>query len=128
MRITKPTVTERSEHIAEWVRLTEERNKLAQVAPVPGNTGGINAATRELGIDCTEAQRAVKITALPPEVKQEARARSPLSQAPQQPHPGEFHPRPAPADADGAAEEGPPEPAVGPHPPPTKDAEIEPHG
>jgi len=53
------TVLQRSEHVAEWVRLTEE--KLAQHAPVSskggrGQTGGINAAVRELGIDRTEAE------------------------------------------------------------------------
>ncbi len=61
------TALERAEHIAEWVRLTEQ--KLAQVAPVSergrvegrGNKGGINAATRELGIDRSEAQRAVMV-------------------------------------------------------------------
>jgi hypothetical protein len=59
-----PWVQERAEHIAEWVRLTGE--KQAQAAPVPdrgrvegrGNKGGINAAVRDLGIDRTEAQRA----------------------------------------------------------------------
>ncbi len=64
------TALERAEHIAEWVRLTEK--KLAQVAPVSergrvegrGNKGGINAATRELGIDRSEAQRAVKIAGI----------------------------------------------------------------
>lgn len=74
------TVTERAEHIAEWVRLAEEREQIkAQVAPLdrPHDRGrpnqGINAASRELGIDRTEAQRAVKIDALPPEVKAEAK-------------------------------------------------------
>jgi ParB family chromosome partitioning protein len=67
---------ERSEHVAEWVRLTEE--KLAQVGPVSskggrGNEGGINAAARDLGVDRTQAQRAVKVDALTPEVKDAAR-------------------------------------------------------
>ena len=59
------TPLERSEHIAEWVRLTEQKKPAAQVAPLeigygkppPQKAGGINAATRELGIDRTEAQR-----------------------------------------------------------------------
>jgi ParB family chromosome partitioning protein len=48
----------------------------AQVAP--SHTGGradkgINAATRQLGIDRTDAQRAVKVDSLTPEAKQAAR-------------------------------------------------------
>ena len=52
------TVTERAEHIAEWVKLTRE--KVAQVAPPGGRQPrdqGIRSAVRELGIDRTEAQR-----------------------------------------------------------------------
>jgi ParB-like chromosome segregation protein Spo0J len=76
------TVTERAEHVAEWIRLTEERAadlKPAQLAPKSKTEtnprgsgrleGGINAAVRELGIDRTEAQRAVKIAGLSPEAK-----------------------------------------------------------
>ena len=58
------TVAERSEHIAEWIRLTEEREQAkAQLAPLerPYDRGrpnqGINAASRELGIERTEARR-----------------------------------------------------------------------
>jgi hypothetical protein len=53
-------VLERSEHIAEWIKLTEIK---AQVAPLekPYDRGranqGINAAIRELGIDRAEEQR-----------------------------------------------------------------------
>jgi ParB family chromosome partitioning protein len=70
------TVQERADHIAEWVRLTDVSS--AQVAPVKsrrtdgrgGPVGdGINAATRELGIDRTEAQRAVKIAGITPEAR-----------------------------------------------------------
>ena len=46
-----------------------DANKPAQVAPVSGgrgNIGGINAAVRELGMDQTEAQRAVKINSMSP--------------------------------------------------------------
>jgi len=75
-------VQERAEHIAEWVKLTGE--KQAQVAPVStrgrtegrGNQGGINAAVRDLGIDRTEAQRAVKIASLAPEAKEAPQAAS----------------------------------------------------
>jgi hypothetical protein len=60
------TALERKKQIAEWVRLTEQK---AQVAPIESKRadgrghrkkGGINAAVRELGIDRTEAQRAVR--------------------------------------------------------------------
>lgn len=57
---------ERAEHVAEWVRLTAEKG--AQLAPPGGpqpHDKGIKAAVRELGIDRTQAQRAVKIAALP---------------------------------------------------------------
>src|SRR5262249_49347502 len=69
------TALERSEHIAEWVRLTEER-KGAQLAPPGGQQPydkGIKAAVRELGVERTEAQRAVKIDSLTPEAKIEAK-------------------------------------------------------
>jgi hypothetical protein len=75
------TVSERAEHIAEWVRLTNEKmeQQPAQVAPPVRKHGhaqpgsGINAAVRELGIDRTEAQRAVKIASIAPEAKEAAR-------------------------------------------------------
>ena len=74
-----PVTADRSEHIAEWVRLTEAkvagatcaghdatgRKRSAQQQP-----GGINAAVRELGIDRSEAQRAVKIASIAPEAKE----------------------------------------------------------
>jgi ParB/RepB/Spo0J family partition protein len=73
------TVQERAEHIAEWVRLTEERQRdAAQLAPhqpkkAGQQPGGINAAVRELHIDRTEAQRAVKINKIAPEAKAAAK-------------------------------------------------------
>jgi hypothetical protein len=64
------TVLERSEQITEWVRITD---KLAQVAPVSkggrGKEGGINAASRELGVERTEVQRATKIASITPDAK-----------------------------------------------------------
>ena len=70
------TVTERAEHIAEWVRLTGEKAK-AQLAPSIHTGGrsdqGINAAVRELGVDRTEAQRAMKIASIAPDAKEAAR-------------------------------------------------------
>ena len=70
------TVQERAEHIAEWVKLTVAEQS-AQVAPKASighrPQSGINAAVRELGIDRTEAQRAVKIASLSDEAKAAAR-------------------------------------------------------
>ncbi len=86
MHRTELTVLERAEHIAEWVRLTEAKGVSAQVAPklsARGRSGegrpkgGINAAVRELssiGINRTEAQRAMKITTITDEAKEAARA------------------------------------------------------
>ena len=80
------TALERAEHIAEWVRLTEQKQKGAETAGA-GCAGsrkdgrragpqhkpsGINAATRELGIDRSEAQRAVKIAGIAEEAKRAA--------------------------------------------------------
>ena len=62
------------------MRLTGDQS--AQLAPVESkrsdgrghrHEGGINAATRELGIDRTEAQRAVKIDGLTEGAKQPSR-------------------------------------------------------
>lgn len=67
------TALERSEQIAEWVELTGE--VIGQLAQKPSGgrpEGGISAASRELGIDRTEAQRAVKVASLSPEAKAEA--------------------------------------------------------
>jgi hypothetical protein len=78
--VAELTVQERADNIAQWVKLTGEKQP-AQVAPVnrggraPGgkpNQGGINAAVRDLGIDRTEAGRAVKIASIAPEAKQAA--------------------------------------------------------
>jgi ParB family chromosome partitioning protein len=84
------TALERSEQIAEWVRLAEERRKAAEVSGqadpklrqkgVGQGVGGgrpessINAAARELDIHRKEAQRSVRIAGLAPEAKAEARA------------------------------------------------------
>jgi ParB family transcriptional regulator, chromosome partitioning protein len=78
------TALERSEHIAEWIRLAAERRRLsAQVGPIESkrddrrghrHESGINAAARELKVQRTDAQRAVKIASLAPEAKTEAKA------------------------------------------------------
>lgn len=75
------TVLEHDEHVAEWIRLTSEKS-LAQVAPVKsrrsdgrgGSIGdGINAAVRELDIERTSAQRAVKVASISEQAKEAAR-------------------------------------------------------
>lgn len=78
------TAIERAEHVAEWVRLSEETVIPAQVGPKlptkanPRGAGrpesGVNAAVRELGIARTQAQRSVKIAAIPSEAKEAAKA------------------------------------------------------
>lgn len=72
------TALERADHIAEWIRLTEQERKPSQHATVSptggrGLTGGIRAAARELGIDKDDAHRAVKVASLSEEAKETAR-------------------------------------------------------
>lgn len=76
------TALERSEHVAEWVRLTQQAQEASLVAqPEPlkktpgkgrGSTGGIRAASRELGIEKEDARRAVRVASLTPEAKEVA--------------------------------------------------------
>lgn len=71
---------EHDEHVAEWIRLAE---KLAQVAPKSKSDanpkgggrreGGINRASKELGIERTDAQRVTKVASLSDEAKEAAR-------------------------------------------------------
>jgi len=66
------TVLQKAEHVAEWVRLSETVS--AQLAPKIGRPeSGTNKASRELGIDRTEAQRSIKVDSLSPEAKEAAR-------------------------------------------------------
>lgn len=62
---------ERSEHIAEWVRLTD--NRVRQLAAPSGgvqpNQKGIRAAAKELGVDEKEARRSIKVASIAPEAK-----------------------------------------------------------
>jgi ParB-like chromosome segregation protein Spo0J len=67
------TALERSEQLAEWIRLAEECDA-AQVDPhqprkAGQQPGGVNQASRDLGIDRKAAQRAAKIDSLAPEAK-----------------------------------------------------------
>lgn len=65
------SVQERADHVAEWIKLTNE--KLCQDETVSrggrGNQGGIRAAARDLGVGHTEAARAVKISSITPEAR-----------------------------------------------------------
>lgn len=68
------TVQERSDLVAEWVGLVGDKG--AQLAPPGGrqpNDKGIRAAVRELGMERTEIQRAVKIASIASEAKDAAR-------------------------------------------------------
>lgn len=78
---------QRAEQIARWIELEEKwrassKVQSARVAPIESKRedgrghrpeGGINAASRELGIERTEAQRSVKIAGLSDEAKIAAR-------------------------------------------------------
>jgi hypothetical protein len=83
------TAQERSDHIAEWIRLVEEKqereNQVRQLGASESDVGykkppeqverGTRAASRELGISETQARRAKLIASIPDEVKQSAAAR-----------------------------------------------------
>lgn len=63
---------ERSNEIAEWVRLCDEQRVSGQLAQKGRPEGGVSAASRELGIERTEVRRAVEIAGITPEAKQAA--------------------------------------------------------
>ena len=69
---------ERSEQIAEWVRLMDEKQAKevsAQVAPKPQGgrpEGGVRAAARDLNINRDKARRATKIASISDEAKAKA--------------------------------------------------------
>jgi ParB-like chromosome segregation protein Spo0J len=68
------TVQERSDQIAEWVRLTEEkRGEVRQVSGGRGNEGGVAAASRELNMPRTNVRQAVKIASISDEAKEAAK-------------------------------------------------------
>lgn len=80
------TQLERDEHKAEWIALTEKQIALERLSFQPETKvdrlgregahrpeGGINAASRELGIAKSDAHRAIKVASLPEEAKQAAR-------------------------------------------------------
>ena len=68
------TLLEYAQHLTEWIKLADEREKLMQCAS-PGRqpaSKGIRAAARELGITQRQAQRALNRTKhIAPEVQDE---------------------------------------------------------
>lgn len=68
------SVQERSDHIAEWIRLTEQR--ISSRAGTKSGAGaperGVRAAARELGITRMTAHRAVKIASISDDARKEA--------------------------------------------------------
>jgi ParB-like chromosome segregation protein Spo0J len=62
------TQLQRDRQIALWIELTNEGvDKLAQVEPVSGgrgNKGGVRAAARELGVERSDANRAIQVASL----------------------------------------------------------------
>lgn len=77
------TALERTDMTAEWVRLTEEADRVLRQADAKLSargrkgegrpTSGVRKAARELGISEADARRAIKIASLTPEAKQVAR-------------------------------------------------------
>lgn len=79
------TALQRDEHVAEWIRLTEQKALDLQLSQVATNEtkridgrghrqeSGIRAASRELGIDKDAAHRAVKVDSLTDEAKEVAK-------------------------------------------------------
>lgn len=69
------TVLERDQHIAEWIRLSEEKRKQevsrqSDAKPSGGRPeGGVRAAARELGMSEPDARRAVKVAGLADDAK-----------------------------------------------------------
>ncbi|WP_267428517.1 hypothetical protein [Methylobacterium sp. GC_Met_2] len=74
------TTLQRNEQIAEWIRLTEAQQAegiSVQVEQKPKRgrpEGGVSAASRELGVQRSEAVRAFKIAGITPEAKEAAKA------------------------------------------------------
>lgn len=71
------TVQERADHVAEWVRLTDEKVKGGQVAHPGGqqpHEAGVSKAAKDLGIDRRQARRSVKIASITDDAKAAAKA------------------------------------------------------
>ena len=65
------TALQRSEQITRWIEL-QKLGQVAQVSGGRGNEGGISAACRTLGVERTEARRAVKVASLSDDAKSAA--------------------------------------------------------
>lgn len=73
------TALQRDEQIARWIELTTVKDELpdleskpvqpAQVSGGRGNKGGLSDAARELGVERTDAYRAIKVASLSPDAK-----------------------------------------------------------
>ena len=64
------TVLERDEQVARWVEIVDEKaGQSAHVSGGRGNVGGLSAASRELGVERTDARRATKVAALTPVIR-----------------------------------------------------------
>jgi ParB/RepB/Spo0J family partition protein len=67
------TVREHAEHVAEWVRLTDEKGgQLDHPGGAQPHSKGISAAARDLDVDRAEVRRAIKIDSITPEAKKAA--------------------------------------------------------
>ncbi len=70
------TALERDNHVAEWVRLTEDKLRQVDAVSAPGgrgNKGGVRAAAREIGVSEPDARRAEKVAGLSAEAQEVAR-------------------------------------------------------
>jgi hypothetical protein len=72
------TTLQRDEQVAEWIRLTDEKQQ--EVSGQPAHKpqggrprGGVSAATRDLGLERRDATRAIKVASLSDEAKVAAR-------------------------------------------------------
>ena len=71
------TASERDEHIAVWIRLTDKNRTRAFSLQNETKRGrpesGVRAAARELGVESVEAHRATKVASLSDDAKRVAR-------------------------------------------------------
>lgn len=67
------TALERDKLVAEWVELVGDKpGQVAQVCGGRGNKEGVSEASRQLGIERTDVQRALKVASLSPEAQDAA--------------------------------------------------------